>query len=75
MLLCKSHIWEKFGSRDMGWNTIGQSHCRIFKSTVSLKQNKKKLEFLHVDTHSWKFEVDVNFFGGDEVQNGKECIK
>ena len=64
IFLCKSHIWEIFGSWGKGWNAIGQSHCRILKSTLSLKKMKQKLDFLYVDTNSWTFEVDVNFVGG-----------
>ena len=42
----------------MGQNALGQSDYRIFKSTISLEQNDEKPDFLHVDTDSWKVEVD-----------------
>ena len=42
----------------MDQNAVGQSDYRIFKSTISLEQNHKKAWFLHVDTDSWKIEVD-----------------
>ena len=41
ILLYKSHVWEIFGSWDIGWNRLGQSNSRIFKSTISLKWNEK----------------------------------
>ena len=39
MALHKFHIWEKSGFENMGQNGIGQSDCRIFKSTIYLQQN------------------------------------
>ena len=42
----------------MGQNTIGQSDCKIFKSLISIEQNDKKPDILHVDTNSWKLKVD-----------------
>ena len=42
----------------MGQNALSQSDYRIFKSTISLEQNDEKPDFLHVDTDSWKVEVD-----------------
>ena len=42
----------------MGQNTLGQSDYWIFKSTLSLEQNDENPDFLHVDTDSWKTEVD-----------------
>ena len=42
----------------MGQNALSQSDCRIFKSTISVEQNDEKPDFLHVDTDSWKVEVD-----------------
>ena len=41
IFLHKSHIWEKLGSRDMGWNALGQSDCRIFESDISLDKMMK----------------------------------
>ena len=43
--LDKSHIWENSGSSDMGQNALGQSNCRILKSTISLEQNDEKAYF------------------------------
>ena len=42
----------------MGQNSLGQSDYRIFKSTVSVGKIIKKPDFLHVNTNSWKIEVD-----------------
>ena len=49
----------------MGQNALGQSDCRIFKSTdVCLKKKvMKKPVFLHVDTDSWKLKVDRKLLG------------
>ena len=47
----------------MGQNALGQSDYRIFKSTISLEQNDEKPDFLHVDTDSWKVEVDWKILG------------
>ena len=41
----KSHTWEKSSSRDMGQNSLIQSNCRIFKSSVSLEENDGKAWF------------------------------
>ena len=38
IFLHKFHIWEKSSAWDMGQNAVGQSDCRIFKSTISLEQ-------------------------------------
>ena len=58
VFLHKSHIWEKSGSWDMGQNALNQSDYRIFKTNKSLEQNDEKAWFLHVDTDTWKVEVD-----------------
>ena len=42
VFLQKSHIWEISGSSDMGQNALGQSGCRLFKSTMSVEQNDEK---------------------------------
>ena len=42
----------------MAQNALGQSDYMIFKSTISLEKNDEKAWFLHVDTVSWKIEVD-----------------
>ena len=44
----------------MGPSTLGQYS---FKSTVSLKQNDEKPDFLNVDTDSWKLKVDQKILG------------
>ena len=36
--LDKYHIWENSGASDVGQNALGQSDCRIFKSTISLSR-------------------------------------
>ena len=68
--LHKSRIWEKSTSWDMGQNALGQSDCRIFKSTVSLEQNDEKASFLvywyrFMEIKSWSKNVGV-----DMVKNG-----
>ena len=70
MFLHKSHIWKKSGSWDMVQNALGQSDYRIFKSTISLEQNDEKSDFLHVDTDSWKLEVDWKILGWAWSKNG-----
>ena len=47
-------IMENFGCRDMCQNVLGQSDYRVFKTTISLKQNDKKF---HVDISSFKLKV------------------
>ena len=42
----------------MSKNALGQSDCKIFKSTISLEQNNEKTDFLHEDTDSWKLKGD-----------------
>lgn len=37
-----SHIWEKSGFWDIGQNGIGQSDCRVLKSTLTLEQSHEK---------------------------------
>ena len=49
VFLCKTHTWEKSSSWDIGQNALDQSDCKIFKLTMSLKQNH---DFLHVDADS-----------------------
>ena len=54
----------------MGQNILGQSGYRIFKSTISLEQNNKKPNFLHVDMDSQKIEVDQKNICVGVVKNG-----
>ena len=61
--LDKSHIWENFGSGDMGRSALGQWDCKIFKLTLSPEQNDKKSLFLHVDTNSLQLKVDWKILG------------
>ena len=42
----------------MGQNVLGQSDCRIFKSTPLEQNDKKKRDFLHVDTDLWILKVE-----------------
>ena len=42
----------------MGQDILGQSDCRIFKSTLSIEQNDGKAWFLCVGTDSWKLKVN-----------------
>ena len=44
----------------MGQNALGQSRCKIFKSTVSPEKNDEKVFiFLRVYTDSWKLNIDL----------------
>ena len=42
----------------MDQNALGQSDCKIFKTTITLEKMIKKPDFLHVDTDLWKLKVD-----------------
>ena len=44
-ILAQILFWEKSGSWAMGQNALGQSDCRIFKSTTSLEQDDEKAWF------------------------------
>ena len=46
VFLHKPKIWEKSSLSDMDQNALGQSDCRIFKSTIYLEQNDEKARFL-----------------------------
>ena len=46
------YIWEKSDSWDMAQNTLGQSECRIPKSTISLELS---------DEISWFFACCYKF--------------
>ena len=46
MLLHKAHTWEKSGSWDISQNTLDQSDCRIFKSTIYVEQMDEIARFL-----------------------------
>ena len=64
VFLHKSHIWEKSGSWDMDQNALGQSDCRIFKSTISLEQIDKKTWFFacwyrFMEIKSWLKNIEV----------------
>ena len=58
----KSHIKENSGSWDMGQNALGQSDCRIFKSTISLEKMDETARCFYTDTNSWKFKVALKYF-------------
>ena len=42
----KFQIWKTSGSWYMSQNALGQSNCRIFKSTISLEQSDENSQFL-----------------------------
>ena len=42
-----------------GQNALGQSDCRVFKSTISLEQMNEISRFLCADTNSWILKVDM----------------
>ena len=48
----------------MDQNALGQSDCKIFKTTITLEKMIKKPDFLHVDTDLWKLKVDWNYLCG-----------
>lgn len=57
----------------MGQNTFNKSDCKIFKSTLSPEYNDEIalfFDFLHVDTKSGKFKVDLFFLCVDMIKNG-----
>ena len=62
MLLCKVHTWWKSDYWDMGQNALGQSDCRIFKSTISLEKMDETARCFYTDTNSWKFKVALKYF-------------
>ena len=58
-------IWENFGSWDMCQNVLGQSDCRIFKSTISLEQNGEKVWFFacwykFIEIKSWLKNIGMS---------------
>ena len=46
VFLHKSHIWENFGSWDMGQNVLSQLDCKIFQSTISPEKINETAWFL-----------------------------
>ena len=62
VFLDKSDIWGKSGSWDMSQNGLGQSDCRIFKSTRSLEQSNEK---------AWFFACWYKFM---EIKSWLKCI-
>ena len=76
----KSHTWEKSGSWDMGQNVLGQSDCRIFKSTVSLEQNDEKAWFFtcwcrFVEIKSWSKNILVGMVKNEYGYSGLRTLK
>ena len=55
-------ILKLFSSWDTCQNALGQSDCRIFKSTIFPEENHEKVFFL-VDTNSLKLRVDLKILG------------
>ena len=53
----KSHISEKFCSRDMGQSVLSQS-AGFFTQPYLHKKSTEWPDFLHVDTSSHKLKVD-----------------
>ena len=63
-ILGKLRVLEKSGSWDMGQNTLSQSDCKIFKSTISLEQNDEKDWFFacwyrFMENRSWLKNIGV----------------
>ena len=54
---------EEPDSWDMGQNALGQSDCKIFKSSVSPEQIDEKSDFLYVNTDLWKLKIGWNILG------------
>ena len=44
-------------------NALGQSDCKMFKSTIFLEQNNKIACFSHVGKSSWILQVGWKIFG------------
>ena len=63
VFLHKSYIWEKSCSWDKGQNTLIQSYCKIFKSTILQNKLMKQPNFLRVDTNLQKLKDEWKFFG------------
>ena len=77
----KSYVWEKSDSWDKDQNALGQSDCRIFKSTISLQQNDEKVLFFarwyrFMETKSWlkHFVVDVVINGCGHYSHRTQCV-
>ena len=70
VFLHKPHVWEKSGSWDMDQNALGQSDCRIFKSTISLEQNNQKAWFLACWYKFMEIKIWLKIIGVDMVKNG-----
>ena len=51
----------------MSKNAFGQSDCKVFRSTISLKQSVGKA---WVDTNSWKSTFDWKLMGKCVIKNG-----
>ena len=68
----KAHILGKSGSWDISQNAFGQSDCKVFRSTMSLKQSVGKAWVLHVDTNLWKSTFDWKLMGKGIIKN-EDC--
>ena len=71
----KSRIWEKSGFWDMG-----QSDSRIFKSTISLKQNDEKASFFACwyrfrEIKSWLKDIGVGVVKNECGHSGLRTLK
>ena len=62
--LHKSHTSGKSGSWDLGQNSLGQSDCRIFKSTLSLEQNDEKAFFFAFWYRHMELKINQKILGG-----------
>ena len=62
---CLGKVWFL---RDMDQNALGQSDCRIFKSTISLEQNNQKAWFLACWYKFMEIKIWLKIIGGGHGQ-------
>ena len=76
----KSHTWGKPDSWDMGQNAPNQSDCRIFKLTVSLKENNEKARFFtywyrFMEIKNWSKNIGVGMAKNGCGHSGLRTLK
>ena len=60
----------KIGFCDMNQNALGQSDCRIFKSTISQEQIDEIAWFVAWWSNSWKLKIYLKILGWVWLSNG-----
>ena len=74
------YAWENLDSWDMCQNGLGQSDCRIFKSTISLEQNDEKVWFFacwyrFMEIKSWLKNIRMSVVINGCVHSGYRNLK